>query len=224
MMPAMTSTHSVHRPLRLAVLISGAGSTLANLIDRIADGRLRGVEIRLVISSRRLVGGVAIAEEAGLPVEVIRRRDFSDEPAFSDALTAAIDRADVDLVTLGGFLRLWQLPARYEGRVLNIHPALLPKHGGRGMHGGHVHAAVLAAGDLESGCTVHLIDNEYDHGPIIARRRVPVRPDDTPETLAQRVGVAERELYPDVIQNVVDHGLEWLHARAQPQSVERSPS
>lgn len=201
-------------PLRLAVLISGSGTTLANLLDRMGDGRLRGVEIRLVVSSRRGVPGVGVAQRAGLPVEIVRKRDYPDEAAFSDALTAVIDRADVELVVMGGFLCLWRFPPRYEGRVLNVHPALLPRFGGQGMYGRRVHEAVLAAGERESGCTVHLADQQYDHGPIVAQQRVPVRPDDTAETLAQRVMAAERELYPAVIQAVADHGLSWLRERA----------
>jgi phosphoribosylglycinamide formyltransferase-1 len=214
MIPAMLATQTVRSPLRLAVLISGAGTTLANLIERIADGRLRGVEIRLVISSRRAVRGVQIARAAGLPLEIIRKVDFVDEPAFSDALTTAVDRAAVDLVVLGGFLCHWRLPPRYAGRVLNIHPALLPAFGGKSMFGARVHAAVLAAGQRESGCTVHLVDEQYDHGPIVAQRRVPVLSDDTLETLAHRVAEAEREVYPQVIQNVADRGLGWLQAQA----------
>jgi phosphoribosylglycinamide formyltransferase-1 len=213
----MSASSPIYRPLRLAVLISGSGSTLANLIDRVADGRLTGVEISLVISSRRDVRGVEIARQAGLPLEILRRRDYPDDQAHSDALTAAVAHAKVDLVVMGGFLRFWHLPPQYAGRVLNIHPALLPSHGGRGMYGLRVHAAVLAAGDRESGCTVHLVDNQYDHGPIIAQRRVPVLPGDTPETLADRVGVQERELYPAVIQQVAQHGIEWLQNAAQPQ-------
>ncbi len=211
------SSHT-YRPLRLAVLISGAGSTLANLIQRIGDGRLRGVEIRLVISSRRQVRGVEIAREAGVTVEAIRPIDFGDEEAFSEAITAAIDRAEVELVVMAGFMRFWRLPARYEGRVLNVHPALLPRFGGKGMHGEHVHATVLAAGERESGCTVHLVDLEYDHGPIVAQRRVPVLAGDTVESLAQRVQAAERELYPEVIQGVAEHGVEWLKRTARAQA------
>jgi formyltetrahydrofolate-dependent phosphoribosylglycinamide formyltransferase len=196
------------------VLISGTGTTLANLSERTADGRLRDVAISLVISSRGAVRGVEIARRANLPLEVIRKRDFPDTAGFSGALVAALDRAEVDLVAMAGFLCYWLLPPRYEGRVLNIHPALLPKFGGQGMFGMRVHRAVLAAGETESGCTVHLADNEYDHGPIVAQRRVPVRPDDTPELLAARVGQQERELYPYVIQQVADHGLEWLARQA----------
>lgn len=208
----MSAIDPPQTPLRIAVLISGGGTTLENLIERIADGRLRGVEIRLVVSSRRAVRGVTVVRTAGLPLEIIRMTDFPDEQAFSDSLTAAIDRAEIDLVVMGGFLCLWRLPPRYEGRVLNIHPALLPGFGGKGMHGEHVHVAVLATGTRESGCTVHLVDEQYDHGPIVTQRRVPVLADDTPETLAERVGRAERELYPEVIQAVADRGLSWLQA------------
>jgi formyltetrahydrofolate-dependent phosphoribosylglycinamide formyltransferase len=197
-------------PLRLGVLISGGGSTLENLIQRIADRRLRGVEIRLVISSRSTVRGVEIARAAGLPLEIIRRKDHPDDEAFSDALTAALDRGGVDLVLLAGFLCFWRVPRHYAGRVLNIHPALLPRFGGKGFYGRNVHEAVLAAGQTQSGCTVHLVDNQYDHGPIVAQARVAVHAGDTPDTLAQRVGVAERELYPQVIQTVADEGLGWL--------------
>lgn len=203
------------RALRVAVLISGGGSTLANLIERIGDGRLRGVRIVRVVSSRRAVRGVEIAQRAGLEVRVVRPIDFLDGEGFSAAVTAALDEAGVDLVLMGGFLSLWRLPEAYEGRVLNIHPALLPRFGGAGMYGLHVHRAVLAAGERESGCTVHLVDNEYDHGPIVAQRRVPVLPGDTPESLAARVGEAERELFPWVVQNVAEGGVGWLRDEAE---------
>lgn len=197
-------------PLRLAVLISGSGSTLQNLHERITNGRLRGAEIALVVSSRRAVRGVERARAAGLPVDIVRMRDYPDAAAFSAALTTSLDHARIDLVVMAGFLCLWQIPPHYAGRVLNIHPALLPEFGGQGMFGHHVHEAVLAAGREQSGCTVHLADNEYDHGPTIAQSKVPVRPDDTPDSLAERVQAAERELYPRVIQDVVDRGLDWL--------------
>lgn len=196
--------------MRLAALLSGGGTTLENLVARTADGRLRGVEIRVVISSRSEVRGVRIAREAGLPLVVLRRRDYVDDDAFSTAITATLDAAGVDLVVLAGFLCFWRIPPAYLGRVLNIHPALLPRFGGRGFFGHHVHEAVLAAGETQSGCTVHLADNQYDHGPIVARSVVPVEPGDTPDTLAARVGAAERELYPQVIQRVADEGLAWL--------------
>ena len=168
-----------------------------------------------MISSRSAVRGVEIARGADLPLEIIRKRDFAGPREFSHAISTALDTAGVDLVAMCGFLCLWQFPACYGGRVLNIHPALLPRFGGRGMFGMHVHEAVLAAGVAESGCTVHLADAEYDHGPTVAQRRVPVLPGDTADVLAARVGQAERELYPEVIQGVADNGLPWLARQAE---------
>lgn len=202
-------------PLSVAVLVSGGGSTLANLIARIDDHRLRGVRIGRVISSRSNVGAVEIARNAELPTTIIRKADFPSLREFGAAIASQLDEDGVELVVMGGFLCLWDFPPRYEGRVLNIHPALLPNFGGRGMHGMRVHEAVLQSGATESGCSVHIADRQYDHGPIVARQRVAVLPDDTPETLAARVAAAERELYPRVIQEVADHGLEWLR-RFQP--------
>lgn len=197
-------------PLRLGVLISGGGTTLENLIQRIADGRLRGVAIHQVVSSRPGVRGLEIAVAARLPTAVVRRGDFLDDEGFSAAIAAHLDAAQVDLVVLAGFLRLWIFPPNYDGRVLNIHPALLPRFGGRGFYGAHVHSAVLAAGETVSGCTVHLVDHLYDHGPIVAQRQVAVEKGDTVERLAVRVGQAERELLPEILQRVADEGLECL--------------
>lgn len=202
--------HTDRKPLRLAVLISGGGSTLDSLIRRIADGRLRNVMIAGVISSRNGAGGVTIAKSASLPVSIVRRKDFLTQAAFSKATTEAVDTFQPDLVIFGGYLCLWTIPDCYLGRVLNIHPALLPKFGGKGMFGQHVHEAVLAAGERESGCTVHLADNEYDHGPVLAQSRVPVLASDTAQTLAERVMGAERELYAQVIQKFADFGVEGL--------------
>ncbi len=210
----MSTAYTKSIPLRLGVLISGGGTTLANLNTRCADGRLRNCKITLVISSRGTVAGVDIARRAGLPLKILRRHVFPRLAEFSGALVDALDAAKVDLVVMAGFLCLWRIPPHYEGRVLNIHPALLPRFGGRGMYGHHVHEAVLAAGETESGCTVHLADNQYDHGPLIAQTRLPVLSDDTPDALAERVGVAERELYPRVVQSVADHGLAWLTCSA----------
>lgn len=195
------------KPLRIVVLISGSGSTLDNLIRRIADGRLRNVTIAGVVSSRAAVGGVTIAKNAGLPVSIVRRKDHASQTGFSDVLTAAVDQFRPDLVVLAGFLCLWTMPPRYFGRVLNIHPALLPRFGGKGLFGRHVHEAVIAAGESESGCTVHVADNEYDCGSIIDQACVPVLPTDTPDSLAARVMEAERDLYPRVIQKIADGEL-----------------
>lgn len=205
--------HPEYRPLRVAVLLSGGGSTLANILAARDADRLAGAQIVRVLSSRTNVHGVTIARQAGIDVDVVRPRDFNDAAAFSSALTTHLDAANPDLVVMAGFLCHWLLPARYQRSTLNIHPALLPKFGGRGMFGEHVHRAVLAAREPESGCTVHLVDQEYDHGPIITQRRVPVLSDDDPHTLAARVQAAEREVYPQVIERVAREGGQWL-ARA----------
>jgi phosphoribosylglycinamide formyltransferase 1 len=189
-------------PFRIAVLISGEGTSLQNLIDRIADGRLPGVEIPVVISSRSNVGGVERARKAGLPVDVIRIKDLPEVEKFSEHITLTLDVYAVDLVVQAGWLCYWKLPPRWLNRVINIHPALLPKYGGKGFYGRHVHEAVLAAGDNVSGATVHWVDNDYDHGEIILQKQCPVEPGDTPESLAERVQALERELLPAAILRI----------------------
>ena len=187
--------------IRLGVLISGSGRSLQNLIDRVADGSL-SARIETVISSHPDVKGLDRARAAGIPASVVHYRDYKDVDAFSRAVTEALDRHPIDLVIMAGFLRRWIFPAAYEGRVLNIHPALLPKYGGKGYYGHHVHEAVLRAGEKESGCTVHFADHHYDRGPILVQKRVPVLPGDTPDTLAARVFEAECEAYPEAIRKV----------------------
>jgi len=194
----------VTRP-RLVVLLSGGGRTLVNLLAAIGQGRLEA-EVVKVISSRRDVPGVERAREAGLDVEVIRPRDFPDHAAFAAEQTRSILAARPDLVVMAGYLVHYPVPAMLQGRILNIHPSLLPRFGGQGLYGEHVHAAVLAAGERESGCTVHVVDDEYDHGPIVAQRRVPVLPGDTVDSLAARVFEAECALYPQAIAEVLRRG------------------
>jgi phosphoribosylglycinamide formyltransferase-1 len=185
--------------VKLAVLVSGGGTTLQAFLDRIADGTL-DARIEVVISSMPSAYALERARGAGIDTHVVRWRDYEDDRAFSDAIAEIVDRYEVDLVLGAGFMRRWVFPPRYEGRMLNTHGALLPKFGGKGMWGHHVHEAVLAAGETESGCTVHIADHEYDHGPILVQKKVPVLPDDTPETLAARVQAAEREAYPEAVR------------------------
>jgi formyltetrahydrofolate-dependent phosphoribosylglycinamide formyltransferase len=187
---------------RLAVLISGSGSTLQNLAQHIADGKL-SVSIAGVISSRPDVYGLVRAKNLHVPHEVIDRRKFPDAADFSDAVFAQIHRYQADLVIMAGFLSLLRIAPAFENRVLNIHPALLPKYGGRGMHGMKVHAAVIAAGESISGCTVHFADNQYDHGPIILQRTCPVLSGDTAEQLAARVFEQECIAYPEAIERIL---------------------
>jgi formyltetrahydrofolate-dependent phosphoribosylglycinamide formyltransferase len=188
------------KPLRLGVLLSGGGRTLLNLLDEIAAGRL-AAEVAVVVASRECAGAER-ARAAGLNVQVVPFRQYgpSKLEEYSQTINALLDAAEVDLVTLAGFLSMWIVPDRYAGRVMNIHPALLPKYGGKGMFGRRVHEAVLAAGDTVSGCTVHLVTNEYDAGPIVLQRKVPVKPDDTPDELAGRVFEQECIAYTEAIR------------------------
>jgi phosphoribosylglycinamide formyltransferase-1 len=199
----------------LAVLISGSGRTLKNFIDLAAEGSLP-VDIRLVVSSSAKAGGLKFAEEAGIYTLVIRRGDYPDGPAgdkpFGDAVFAACREAGVDYVAMAGFLKLAPVPDDFAGRVLNIHPALIPAFCGAGMYGHRVHEAVLAAGVKVTGCTVHFVDNQYDHGPIIWQQPVPVFGDDTPDTLAARVFEAEKEAFPHVL-NLLAAGRIQLDGR-----------
>jgi len=187
-------------PLRLAVLISGGGRTLLNLHQRIVDGSLRAV-ITTVVCSRGDVAGAARSRDAGLNTVVVERLRLSPD-AFQREVTQAV--AGADLVCMAGFLSLWRIPDELYGKVINIHPALLPEFGGAGMYGMRVHRAVLAAGKKISGCTVHFCDNQYDHGPIILQRTVPVLAGDTPDTLAARVFEQECIAYPEAIQLFAD--------------------
>jgi formyltetrahydrofolate-dependent phosphoribosylglycinamide formyltransferase len=187
------------KPVRTAVLLSGGGRTLANILTHIRDSGLPA-EVVTVIASRAGIKGIEIARQAGLPAHVIRRRDFPSDPAFSDAITKVLDEARADLVCLAGFLSYWIVPDRYLGRVLNIHPALLPSFGGKGMYGHRVHEAVLARGCKVSGCTVHFVNNDYDEGPIVLQRTVRVWAGDTPDDLAARVFREECAAYPEAIR------------------------
>ncbi len=191
-------------PLRLAVLVSGAGTTLQNLIDRTRDGRLPQIEIALVISSRARALANAKAEAAGIPLDVIRVKDSPDVERFSAEIALSLDVYAVDLVVHAGWLCYWRLPDQWLGKAINIHPALLPKFGGKGMYGRHVHEAVIAAGETESGATVHWVNNAYDEGQIIRQERCEVMPNDTPESLAERVQTLERDLLPRVIAHIRD--------------------
>jgi len=187
-----------NNPLRLGVMISGGGTTMLNLADKIAKGELPAT-IAVVIASNHHCAGIERARKLNLPVVIITRKESGSLENFSAKIAATLREHKVDLAVMAGYLSLWTIPDDYVGRVMNIHPALLPKFGGQGMHGHHVHEAVLAAGETESGCTVHFADNTYDTGPIIVQRKVPVLPNDTPDTLAARVFEQECIAYPDAI-------------------------
>jgi len=192
-----SSVVDIPAPIRLAVCVSGGGTTLQNLIDRIASGELAASVVQ-VIASKPAIGAIPKAEAAGIPVAVVTRkgRTLAD---FSAAVFDPIRRAGADLVVLAGFLALVEIPEDYAGRVLNIHPALIPAFCGQGFHGAAVHRAAIEAGVKVSGCTVHFADQTYDTGPIILQRTVPVLDDDTPDALAARVFAAECAALPEAI-------------------------
>lgn len=179
---------------RAAVLVSGSGRTALNLLAASREGRMPA-HVAVVVAHREDIPAVARCREAGLSVEIVPGPACG---ATSDALDAALLRAGAEIVLLAGYLRMFRV-GRWSGRALNIHPALLPHFGGPGMHGRRVHEAVLASGARESGCTVHAVDDQYDHGRIVAQRRCPVLPADTPESLAARVFEQELIAYPDAV-------------------------
>lgn len=180
---------------RAAVLVSGSGRTALNLHRASLEGRMPAAIVR-VIAHREDILAVARCREAGLDVEVV---PGPPGPATSDALDAALARAGAEIVLLAGYLRMLRV-GPWAGRALNVHPALLPHFGGAGMHGMRVHQAVLASGARESGCTIHVVDDRYDHGRIVVQRRCPVLQGDTPDTLAARVFSEECAGYPDAVR------------------------
>jgi len=187
------------RALRAVVLVSGGGTTLQNFIDERAKGRLP-IDIALVASSRAKAFALERAGRAGIATRVLRPKASADAAAYGDAIAAACREAAADVVLMAGFLSFWRIPEDLLGRVLNIHPALLPAFCGPGLYGDHVHGAVLKAGVKFSGCTVHFADNVYDHGPIILQRVVPVLDDDTVDSLRARVFGEECRAYPEAIR------------------------
>jgi formyltetrahydrofolate-dependent phosphoribosylglycinamide formyltransferase len=172
---------------------------MQNLAEVIARGEL-DAEIVCCIASNSRCYGIERARKLGIPVAIIPRKEFAGVEDFSAKIAQTLREYRVDLALMAGFLSLWTIPEDYWGKVMNIHPALLPKYGGQGMHGERVHAAVMAAGETESGCTVHFADNAYDRGPIILQRRVPVMAGDTVETLAKRVFEQECIAYPEAVR------------------------
>ncbi len=201
------------KTLRLVAALSGGGTTLQNMIDLIARGELPA-KIELVIGSRPDAYGLERAKRAGIPSLVIPRKGTPQEE-FTRRMQDAIHGVMPDLVCMAGFLSLWTIPDDYIGRVMNIHPALLPSFGGKGYYGHHVHEAVLEAGCKVSGCTVHFADNVYDHGPIIVQRCVAVREDDTSDTLAARVFEQECIAYPEAIRLFAEDRLRIEGQRAR---------
>ncbi|MBU2503038.1 phosphoribosylglycinamide formyltransferase [bacterium] len=187
--------------VRTAVLLSGSGRTLANLLARIGSDGLP-LDIVGVVSSRPGVRGLDVAAEAGIPSAVFRRKDYPGVREHNGAVNAWLEPLAPRLIVLAGYLCFYVHPDWFTGPVVNIHPALLPKFGGQGYYGDRVHQAVLEAGEKVTGCTVHLVDDQYDHGRILGRQEVPVLPGDDVHSLADRVFAAECELYPRVLADL----------------------
>ena len=190
-------------PLRLAVLLSGEGTSLENLFEHI-EAHALPAKIAVVIASKADAGGLARARRRGVPAVAVPRKQYPDVAAFNDRLHEVLAEHPVDLVALLGFLSPFLSRGRFDGRVLNTHPALVPAFSGKGFYGHRVHEAVLARGCKVSGATVHFCDDEYDHGPIILQEAVPVLDDDTPDTLAARVQAAERRIVPEAIRLIAE--------------------
>lgn len=186
-------------PLRIGALISGGGRTVINLLDVIERGEL-DAEIVVVISSSHTATGVERIRARGLPVKIAAARDFQNDDERHQFITETLATTRVDLVCACGYLKWIRVDPELTNHIVNIHPALLPDFGGAGMYGDRVHAAVLASGATESGCTVHFVDDVYDHGPTIVQRRCPVLAHDTVESLAARVFEQECLAYPEAIR------------------------
>lgn len=189
----------------IAVLISGGGTTLRNLIELRDRGELP-IDIRLVVSSTREAGGIGIAERASIPILVVPKRKSQLAEEHSASVFDPIRQADVQLVVMGGYLQHVLIPKDFENKVVNIHPSLIPAFAGKGMYGLRVHQAAIDFGVKVSGCTVHFVDNEYDHGPILLQKTCPVAEGDTAETLQKRVFELECEALPEAIRNIAAQG------------------
>ena len=192
------------KPAHLAVFISGSGTGLQAFIDATKVGVLH-CRIVWVVSSTAKAYGLQRAANEGIETFVFRAEKYLSPEAAGKDLLDKLRQRQIDYIALAGYLKLLppEVVAAFRGRIVNIHPALLPKYGGKGMYGHHVHEAVLAAGDKESGCSVHLVDEIYDNGRVLEQSRVPVLEDDTPETLAARVQAEEHKFYPRVLQRLI---------------------
>ena len=199
--------------LRIAVLLSGSGTSLENLFEHIDRGL--PAEVVCVLASKKSAFGLERAARRDVPAIAVPRREHADVAAFNDALHDVLARYDPDLVCLLGFLSPFELRGRYEGRALNVHPALIPAFSGQGFYGHHVHEAVLAKGVKLTGATVHFVSEGYDEGPILLQGAVPVEDDDSVESLAARVQALERELVPEAIRLIAAGRVRIEEGRAR---------
>jgi phosphoribosylglycinamide formyltransferase-1 len=204
---------AAREPLRVGVLLSGEGTSLENLVERIDAGQVPA-RVVLVVASRENAGGLRRAESHGIPAVAIPRKAYPDVREFNDMIHRELEKHGVEFVACLGFLSPFEI-RHFEGRAINVHPALIPAFSGKGYYGRRVHEAVLAKGVRVTGATVHFVDAEYDHGPIILQEAVRVRADDTPETLAERVQGVERRLVPEAIRLFAEGRLEIVDHRVR---------
>jgi formyltetrahydrofolate-dependent phosphoribosylglycinamide formyltransferase len=188
--------------LNIAVFASGTGSNFIAILDAIESGNIQNTRIVLAISNNHDAGALAIARDHDIPALHLNRKQFDSGEAFNNVLLTTLSRYEVNFIVLAGYMKkLDSLVIRhYKNRIVNIHPALLPAFGGEGMYGMHVHEAVVASKVRSSGATVHIVDEEYDHGPIVIQKSVEVTVNETPESLAQKVRAIEHEIYPAAIR------------------------
>lgn len=201
--------------MNVAVFASGRGSNLNAIIEAIRKGVLPA-HLSLVVSNNASAGALELARSRNIPAVRIRQNDFSSEEAFSEELLSCLARHEVEFIALAGYMKKIppQIIGRFRNKITNIHPALLPAFGGPGMYGMHVHEAVLRAGVKITGVTVHLVDEEYDHGPIVLQRPVDVAPYDDAVSLAARVQAVEHEVYPLVLKAFAEGRVTVKGARA----------
>lgn len=188
--------------LNIAVFASGKGSNFQAILDAIKAGKIPNARIALVISNNSTAGALEIARNNRIPALHVSRQQFGSDETFNKALLKKLTDAKVNFVVLAGYMKMLDssIIGHFKNRIVNIHPALLPKFGGKGMYGIHVHEAVIANKERMSGATVHLVDEEYDCGPIVLQRTVEVAPNDTPESLAAKVLEIEHQLYPEAVR------------------------
>jgi len=196
----------VSEVLNIAVFASGRGTNFEAILRAIESGKLHNLSIAAVISNNSDAPVLTIARENNIPAYHLSQKQFPSEEKFDEAILDVFDRHGVNFIVLAGYMKKLStnLVRKFHNRILNIHPALLPKFGGKGMYGMHVHEAVIHSGDKISGVTVHIVDEEYDHGPIVRQRTVAVDENETPETLATKIHAIEHQLYPEVLQLFAD--------------------
>ncbi len=200
--------------LKIGVLVSGSGTNLQAIIDSCESGYIPG-KVVIVISNRKDAYALERAKKHNIPALFINPKEYKNLDEYSEKIADELIKKEVDLVCLAGFLLKLSsgFIKKFKNRIMNIHPALLPSFGGKGMYGHHVHSAVINSGVKISGCTVHFVDEEYDHGQIVLQKAVEVKDDDTPETLAERVLKEEHKIYPEAIKLFAEGKLEIVNRR-----------